>query len=211
MPGDDQLAVVATDEIEVDRAGVNCGGDAELNAAGGRSHLSDAGGGLRHEPGGATRAACGIRPAEEQEDGVASPLQQFAAARLGDVELRRERVGDDLADLLCARLAPNREPLAQGREAGDVDERERAVDGLVRAITFVFEPLEREPRHVRSQPFRGRRGGRNARTRRGSSRYPGAMVAVALVVASVAPVALPSFNENVPRPGPTYRESTPET
>ena len=107
-----------------------------------------------------TRGAGGVTVAgEEEQQCVAAELEQAAALRIGDVEQVGERVVHHLRHLLRAHLPLAREALGHRREAGEVDERERAVERLPARGRLRLQPVDDEARHVRGEIGRGRLGG----------------------------------------------------
>ena len=87
--------------------------------------------------------------------------QQLDAAPLDDTAVEvvrdREEVGEaqveDVVDLLGTDLALARQAFAHRGEAGDVDERERALEAPVASLGCFLRPLDDQPRHVRLQPL----------------------------------------------------------
>ena len=88
---------------------------------------------------------------EEEQQRVAAELEQPAAVRVRDVEERLERRVHHLGHLLGARLALPGELLRHRREAGDVDERERAFKLAVASLGSLAEPFDDDPRDERRQ------------------------------------------------------------
>ena len=82
---------------------------------------------------------------EEEQDGVAAPLHEPGAVVVGDREKLREAGVEGVAHLLGADLALAGETLGHRREAGDVDERERALDLLMAVVRITEKPVDQEP------------------------------------------------------------------
>ena len=95
---------------------------------------------------------------EEQEQGVATELEHVATVPLGDRDQVVEDGRDPLDELLGTRFPVDGKPLRQGREAGDVDRDERAVEDPLAWRVGFLAPGADEPRKVRSERRR-RRGG----------------------------------------------------
>ena len=93
-------------------------------------------------------------PGEEQQQRVAAELDQTAAVLIGRGEQLAEHESDDVGDLLGSHPAEPGQPLRHLREARDVDEHHRAVDGLHAQVGLLDDPLDGEPRQER--PQRGR-------------------------------------------------------
>ena len=87
---------------------------------------------MPHAVGRAARADGMVPAAEQQQHGVAAPLQQVGALLVRRGQEPHEGVVEDVAHLLGADPPSPREALRQAREAGDVDERERALDDAPR-------------------------------------------------------------------------------
>ena len=103
--GDDQLAVDAADEEEVERARVHADRHPQPHRTGRGRAPSHARKRLLHADRGCGRALRVILAAEEQQDGVAAELQQVGLLRVGAPDQLAERGVDDACDLLRA-LAP---------------------------------------------------------------------------------------------------------
>jgi hypothetical protein len=96
---------------------------------------------------------------EQEQDGVAAPLDDARSVVVRDREQLGERLVEDVVHLLGADLALLRQPLRQAREAGDVDEGERAVDLPVAEIGCNSHPFDGELRDVRLEPLGWRQNG----------------------------------------------------
>jgi len=100
---------------------------------------------------------------EEQENGVATPLDHSGAEVVGAREELGEAGVENLVHLLGADLALAGEPLGQIGEAGDVYEGKRARDLLVTRSRVIAEPLDRQPRNVRDHSRRIQHRGSRSR------------------------------------------------
>ena len=90
---------------------------------------------------------------EQEQDGVATPLDHAGTLGVGDRQQLGEARVEQVVHLLGADLALLRKSLGERGEARDVDEGERARDlanpgGVARA-----EPIDEQTRHVGSQRF----------------------------------------------------------
>ena len=104
-----------------------------------------------HLPRGAACALLVDGPVEEQQQGVAAPLEQAGAVVVGLVEQRHEDAVERVPHQLRADLAAAREALGQRGEARDVDEHHRALDLPMQVVGCLPQPVDDEPRHVRRQ------------------------------------------------------------
>ena len=156
-PGDHQLPVRAPDEEEVERAGVHAGGHPQR-------HPSS----LGREPAdlvqrsahlqrccGSTKGVTAAR--EEQKERVAPELEEGRAVGVGIGEQAAEAGPDELGDVLGADPTQAPQSLGHGREPGDVDEHDGALDAAMQLVGGRrIEPLAHDARHVGRQ--RSRRG-----------------------------------------------------
>ena len=108
-----------------------------------------------HLPGRAAGAQLVVRAVEQQEQGVAAPLEEAGAPVVGLVEERAEHAVERVAHQLGADLALPGEPLGQRGEARDVDEDERCLELLVAGVRRRAQPVDDQPRHVRLQQLVG--------------------------------------------------------
>ena len=74
-----------------------------------------------------------VGPPEQQQEGVATELQQAAAPIVRNGEHLAEHIVEDLGELFSPDPAPPGQLLGQRCEAGDVDVAESAVDLLPRS------------------------------------------------------------------------------
>ena len=109
---------------EVERAAVDADGHPQPHVPGSRVDVAEGAQGRPHPYGGSRRTCWLTVTVEEQQDGVATPLHQSGAVFVGDREQPAEDRAEGVAHLLRADPALAREPLGQGGEAGDVDERQ---------------------------------------------------------------------------------------
>ena len=79
-------------------------------------------------------------PVEQDEQRVAAELQDVAAVARGERDELAEDDVEVVGELLRAGLAAAREPFGERREAGDVDEQQRALDHLVARAVGAREP-----------------------------------------------------------------------
>ena len=103
----------------------------------------------REQPLGAARSAARVPVAGEQEQKrVATELDEIATGLGRHGQQPAEDVVEDVGKLLRADLALPSEPLGQRREAGDVGEQDRPVDGAPAGIRVGRQPVERNAREV---------------------------------------------------------------
>ena len=174
-PGDDELPVQVADEEEVEDAAVDADRHAKRDRSRVRADASDTTHGALHLESGPAGPPFVLVAVEEQEHGVAAPLDHPGAELVCAREALGETLVEDLVHLLGPDLASAGEPLRQVGEARDVDERERALDPPVDALGRLSDPLDDETRDVRLEP-RGRRCGRRRGGGHGmesSTRAPG--------------------------------------
>jgi hypothetical protein len=88
---------------------------------------------------------------EEEQQRVAAELQEAATGLVRDLEQGLEAGPDGVGDLLGADLAVPGQALGHLGEAGDVDEEERAVDGLGQVIGRGGRPVQGQPGDVGQQ------------------------------------------------------------
>ena len=176
---DDELAVHAADEEQLEAARVHADGHLESHGAGGGREAAHAGERLLHADRGGRGALLVVDPAKEQQDGVAAELEEIGVlgVRRRD-ELGKRRVENE-GDLLGTLPAAPGQLLGELREARDVGEHERALEGARLRPRLVAQPVGRDPRNERSQRVgRGPRTGgrahvsnlREAGVRRGTRR-----------------------------------------
>jgi hypothetical protein len=105
--------------------------DHQLDAAGGGLEPPEPAHRSSHQP--TTPRPSGGRtwPLEQQERRVPAPFQEVGPESAGDGGELTEGGADDLVDLFGPGPATGGQPLGQRREAGDVDEDERAVDSTM--------------------------------------------------------------------------------
>ena len=106
---------------------------------------------VAHVHRGADRPGGVVGAAEQQQDGVATPLHQVAplAPRVG--QQRAEDGMEDVAQLLRADRPLPGQPPREGGEPGDVDEGHRALDGAGSLVGMVPQPLDGQVRDVGTQ------------------------------------------------------------
>ena len=134
-------------------AGVDPHRHAERDVAGRAQHPSAFAQGSAHPVRGPAGARGVILALEQQQDGVAAPLDEAGTVPVGDLEQLGEDVVEQIVHLLRAHLALARETFRQLGEPRDIGECERAGDlanpgGVARA-----EPIDEQTRHVGSQRF----------------------------------------------------------
>ena len=164
--GDDELPVQVADEEEVEGAAVDANRHPQRDEPrrgaqlAGRPHLRCMSSAARQ-----ARASCS-GAVEQEQDGVATPLDHAGALGVGDRQQLGEAVVEQVVHLLGADLALLREPLGERGEARDVDEGKRPLDLLVSRVRRLAQPLDRDSRHVRRQAV----GSRDAGLRRSGRR-----------------------------------------
>ena len=154
---DQQLAVDAAGQPEVERPGAGADGHPERQRPAREVQPADAVDRSLHLPGGAAGAALVLGSVEQEEQRVAAPLEEARAPVVRLVEQRAEHAVEGVAHQLGADLALAGEPLAERGEAGDVDEDEGAVELHVELIRVAPKPVDDQPRDVRGQHVRRRR------------------------------------------------------
>ena len=113
---------------EVEQAAVDPDGHAQIDLPRRRRRLADplqAPTHPRRRPRGPRRV---VLPIEQQQDGVASPLDQPGAVLVGDREELGEGRVQDVVELFEAHLPLAGEALGHLGESGDIDECDRACD-----------------------------------------------------------------------------------
>ena len=127
---DEQLAVVlgVADEVEVELVAVDADRHPERHGAARRPERADRPQRGPHVVGGGAGAGRVAGAGEQQQDGVATPLHEVGALAPGVGEQGREGGVEQVAHLLGPDVALAGQPFGEPREAGDVDERQRAVD-----------------------------------------------------------------------------------
>jgi hypothetical protein len=146
--GDHELAVELAGEEEVERAGMDADRHPQLHKARRRAKDPEPAQLTLHRrsgPGG-TRRMLGL--VEQQEHGVATPLDDTRAVVVGDVEQPAEAQVERVVHLFGANLALARQTLGHGREPGDVDKRERPLDLSVPSVRRLAQPADQKPRYV---------------------------------------------------------------
>ena len=143
----DQLAMRLTDQEEVEPAAVRANGHAQVDAATGRVELAHRLEALAH----ADRRACRtgrvlrrIIAGKQQEEGVATELQEAAVLLVGHAQQVGEARGDGVGHLFGTHRPELRELLGELRESGDVRKDEGPVDRVVAHAPVLRQPLERE-------------------------------------------------------------------
>ncbi len=146
--GDDQLAVPAADEEEIEVAAVDPDVHPQLDGADRGVERSQRGERVAHPPGrGAGPSGMGLA-GEEEEQRVAAELDEPAAELVGDREEAAEGRAHHVGHLFGAEAALRREPLRHRGEAGHVDERHRPVQRAMALLRGVAQPLERDARQI---------------------------------------------------------------
>ena len=145
-PCDDELAVAPANQVEIEASTMGSDRDAEGDSPGRGPQPTDSAHHLRHEDSSSTGTRWRGRLREEEKRGVPTPLQQVRSITGGDTEHLGEDRADDIGDLLRTYLAPSRQPLGEGCEAGDVHEQQRAFEVTVRRLGRVGQPLESHAR-----------------------------------------------------------------
>ena len=149
---DQQLAVDVrvADEEEVEVAAVHADRHPQHDRAGRGGQPADH---AQRRPHPVGRAGCAVRvvvPLEEQQHGVAAPLDQVGAVVADLGEQAGERRAEDVAHLLGADLALARQPFGEPGEAGDVDEGDGPVHAHVPVVVTGGHPATEEPGDVRA-------------------------------------------------------------
>ena len=144
---DEQLTVPrrVPHQEEVERPAVHTHGHPELHLAGAGRQPPDHAEAGAHPEGGAARALRVVVTVEEQQHGVAAPLHQVRAVRVGHAEQLGERHVQRVAHVLRPDLAEPRQSLGESREAGDVREDHRALDATVGPVRCRAEPVPEQP------------------------------------------------------------------
>jgi hypothetical protein len=148
---DHELAMDVAGEKKVERAAVDADGHPERHRFSARADPPDLRDPPLHLDGGAARPRGMVVAAEEQQDGVAAPLDEPRSLDVGGGEQVGEAAVERVAHLLRADLPAAREALRQLREAGDVDKRDRALDRLPPGRRLIPDPVDEQPRHVRRE------------------------------------------------------------
>ncbi len=158
-PAINQLPVRITHHEEVERAGVDPYRHPQPDLARRGPEHTDIAQGVTHLVG---RGACPLGvslPPEEEEQGVATKLDQGGAEGICLGEQPLEGAADDLGDFLGAHLPVPGQPLRHRGEPGDIHHDHRPLDGPVQGPGSNIVPLPDEPREVGVQ-----RGGRHAQS-----------------------------------------------
>ena len=151
VAADEELPVRLADEEEVVRVAVDTDVHPQRHQAGGGLERAEVGERTPHAVGRVAGASGVVRPVEEEQQGVPAELEQPATRGVPDVEQQREHAVHRHEDLLGTPLAEFGEPLGHGREAGDVDERERALKLAVPSIRSLAQPFDDDARDERRQ------------------------------------------------------------
>ncbi len=149
--GDDQLTMLGTDQEEGYGTGMHADRQPQAGRAGRGPDPADPAEHPAHLERRPARQGRVLLALEQQQHGVAAPLHQPRAVTERDGEQIGEDRAQDVAHLLRADRPRARQPLGQGRESGDIDKRERAVDLAVHGVRGVPEPVDDQVGHVRAQ------------------------------------------------------------
>ncbi len=150
-PGEQQLAVRLADEEEVEDVAVDADVHLQRHRPDRRPRPPQRPQGPAHAVGGIAGTGSVVLPGEEEEQGVATELEQSTPSRVGDVEQALEGPIHHLRDLLGAELALLGEPLGHCGEAGDVDEVERSLEFASSGVGLCAQPVHDDARHVGRQ------------------------------------------------------------
>ena len=135
-------------EDEVDGARVDAAGGAQDHRAHRRAQVADPSEHPVHAAGRAGRAEGVVRTVEQQQHGVATPLEQVRALVLGNRHEGREHGVQDVAELLGPGAPLPRESLGQAGEARDVEHHQAGVQLPVREAVAGGRPPGKQPGHV---------------------------------------------------------------
>jgi hypothetical protein len=148
---DDQLAVRRADEEEVEPAAVDADVHAQLDRSRRGFEPPDLAEAAAHAECGARSARCVVGARIEEEERIASELEQATPVAVRDLEELGEGRVHHLRDLLGAGLALRGQLLGHRREAGDVHEGHRPFQEARTGGWIVERPLDDHPRDVRGQ------------------------------------------------------------
>ncbi len=152
--GDDQLAVDPAHQEEVELAAVHADRDAQPHGAGRRGAPPHALESLLHAHRRRSRAQRVVLAPEQQQDGVATELEQVGVVGVGTADQLGEGGVDHAGDLLRTFPAALRERLGEIGEAGDVGEDDRPLEALCTQRRRVAQPVDRDPRDERPEWIR---------------------------------------------------------
>ena len=142
------------DEEEMERAAVHARRHPQDDLPGRRVQPPDASERRPHAVSSGRRSHSVAVTGEPQQQRVAAELQQAAVLAVGDRQEAGEDRTEDVGDLLGPHLPVAGQALGHLREAGDVDEQHRAVEGSEREMGLLREPADQQPRSVRPQDLR---------------------------------------------------------
>ena len=141
----------ASDEEELEAAGVEAGVHLQRHRPRRCSRPADRAQSPAHferSPSGARSVVVAV---VQQQQRIASELEQSAAFGVRDIEQRREGRIHDVGHLLGTGAANVRQPLRHRREAGDVDERDCPVRLEPPKLRILLQPLDGDPRNERDE------------------------------------------------------------
>ena len=140
--------MAVAEQVEVENAAVAADRDPERDPAGRSPQPPDPVHRRRHQHGGPAGALGRGGLGEEEEGGVAAPLQQVRPVGGGHAQHLGEDRADDVGDLLRPDLAPGGQPLGEGREPRDVHEQQGALEAAVDRLRRAGEPVQGELRQI---------------------------------------------------------------
>ena len=150
---DDQLPVRCADEEEVEVAAVHADRHAQVRPADTPGELAELADRAAHLQRRCRRPELMTVATEEQQERIATELQQRAAEGVRLIDQLGEARVDDLVDRLGADLAQLGQPFGELGEARHVGEHHRPLDGAVQrgGGPIVRHPLAHQTRHVHGQ------------------------------------------------------------
>ena len=150
LAAQDELAVAVAREEAVHAAGVDAGRHPQHDAPRGGVEPADLGQPALHADRAQRRAFLVRVVGEEEEQRIATELEEAAARGVRDGEERFEALADPAGDLFGAHLAVPGETLGHLGEARDVDERERGVDGHPALVRVLPGPVDGQAGEIRT-------------------------------------------------------------
>ena len=132
------------DEEQVERPGVQADRHPEVHSDGERIPAHEVTQCRAHPVGRPRCASRVLLTPEEQDDGVASPLEQICAVRVRDGQQPSEGGVEGVAHLLCTDGPEASESLGESREPGDVGEHCGCLHAVVSFVRRGVQPLSGE-------------------------------------------------------------------